>query len=1583
MECKELIHPFQNDPGVSQRQRVMDDLLSGSEKIDGRTLADLLDYFVQLSRHINYYDASLRVTDWQPFFRESLPFTITAILKYDKNKAEDKLAFYNTLFDKRPGKASLQLLFRYIYHAVIKPVNAWSLKLKNSGLPVELLLDKLIKDKLADPLKLFIIHLNAAVKWYDIKPISFKELMDNEAWNLEVTDIYANFDSNSFKAKGTSKRKRLIVLRNEMVQVLASFLDAIQMIEGTADLSMEQSIFPLKEELKEKHTPHLALLFSFLKLFQHLQGDLNTFTKKHLDFFYKEVLCLKAREASPDQAHIVFEIQNQLNKHLLEKGLLVKDGKDINKAEVLFSLDDEIVVNKAQVADKRTLFINNQIHGQYAYAEGVYMAPDAAKADGIDKEFKDDVPASWPTLGAQYSKYTDPENKFVKPYPNARLGFILASPVLLLNEGDREVTITLSCMLNDDYCGSTIADDSNRTDPCCEGNNNQLSGLKGAKNNRPDFFKARDLYGKVQTVLGQTFYVINRDLIAAALKKGISKSLKESLNDILIKRPVEGKERLCYCPVKEQLFEKTITEAEFNLLAAIPEEKKVLLEIFKPRKALNVLFSGEKEWISPAEVPGITLSSLTSGGAFKIFITAKLQPEQKAVTFYNAEALKEDFNTTMPVVKIELDDKIKLNQDVTASSREECCERKSKEGTQEVSLYHFFRNATISADKLTKIDVKVCGLKNFIVQNDESLQNVNGPVYPFGTRPSIIDFDVVNPSKPPLAKPNLVGPNFYIGSKEVFCKKWNEVNVNLNWKDKPFSFNEYYKGYALRKNYHDCISPANNKEIYGLNDCDFEINLALLERGSWTKEKLNPPHTNTAKNTITLDNNRRLFFSNPKSSFCVSKEAFDQTIKIIHNEVVPGNGPQFNLSQQFNVSKEPLENYRSDSREGFLRINLQGQDFLHKDYSYVLARQMMAFGRYPDLIDGAVYVQGGVPMVFDISIFFGNIGPKIIEVASNVLNSAITGILTELINILKAKIAASANPVLLNAIIGRCKTLLNDIVAIAGTNITTLFGGAFDVNTLSAANLNQVNTKVKDFVGDLFALLNTNLSGIENDLALVIRNKFDAILNTINTGGFFTNLFGEKKVVIPNEPWTPIIKSISIDYTATAGINDIDLIHLYPYQNTFKSEELELQPALFPTFCDEGSLYIGLKDLQPGSNLNMLFQLAEATADSESQRVDVQWYYLENNLWKLLRKGFEVLDDDTDGLTTSGIIKFALPANMTNENTILPKGLHWVKVAIPYNSKSVSETIGVFTQAIRATFTNEAVNDKLRLVQPLPAGSVAKLNEADSAIKKVSQPFDSFAGRMPEGEGHFYVRVSELLRHKGRAIQKFDYERLALEAFPQLFKVKCINHSFALDAHQYTNDMPMAPGYVLLAVIPDLNQLKAAQQFEPRVPVSILEDVQEYLKERTSPFVRLRVMNPRYEKVNFCLKVKLYQGKDESFYKEKLKQDLKEFLAPWAIGQYDKLTFGQCIYQSDMIGFLETRDYLDYIIELKMQHEEENADIRSSDHKRICPVSPRSVLIGGDIDVCIQQQDCERWGNEKEYPPCTNKAIPIENYCTD
>ena len=1538
MNCKTIIHPFQNDPGVSQSQRIMDDLLKSNASIDGRSTADLLEYFIKLSPHINFYDEDNSIKNWKPFFEKSLPFALTAIIKYDQRKVNDKLSQYNKLFTKKPTKQSLQLLLQYVYNNLILPVNKWEQQCKNSNLPLELLISKTIKDKLKGPVKQFIVVANAAVKWYCTAALNFDALLKNDVWDLDITDIYANYTSSSFKALGRTKKERLVALQQEINTTAIAFSSIIQMFSDAAALSMDQAFFPLKEELKKLHPPHLAILFSFLKLFRHLQDDMNGFTKKHLDFFYKNVLKLQAKDAVADKAHIVFEIQKQLDKYVLKKGLLLKDGKDNNKAEILFATNDEIVVNKTQIAERKTLFLNNKTQGDDIYVEGIYMAPYAEKADGVDKDFEDASTASWATVGNKYSKYIDPENKFIKPHPNARIGFVLASPVLLLNEGKREITITLECKIEDNYC-KDLTTEKPKIKPCCEeeekkeakvdesGKTETAPNSIDPKSSEPSIVNATNFVKDIADKLNETFYYINRESIAAAIKKGISKGTLDKLLKFLIKQQLPGEDKLCYCPVEEKLYEITIPAKTSGVQNGYEnmfstDERLLMADIIKPIKILNVAFSGADEWIYPKpdekkanEFLEIKMVPAVAGSTnVSITIKATISHDQKAITFYDAKKLKEDIGNELPVVKIELDDRIKLFKSVQGTAIESCCERKLTETNQAISLYHFFRNVIVLDS--SKIDVKVCGLKNFIVQNDESLQDVNAPVYPFGTRPDVIDFDIKTNTT--LLNPNLIGPNFYIGSKEVLNKKWGDFCINIEWKDLPTDFHDYYKAYLKRAG------------KFGLNKDNFLINLSVLQEGKWIRENAHAVPFATQSITIQgqIYNDRKLFADNSVLSVCTKdSQVISQTILLKNNF--------FSLIPAYKINKDKQTNYNVNTQNGFIKINLQNQDFCHKVYSYVLARQMMALGKLKNiprdpLEDSIYYDAAGDPIIFDTD----DIKTK--------LNSTST---------ISAKVEDDVN------------NIPNGIKSKAG-NV-----GSGNIAAATADDIRKIilpTPFIPTFIGK-------DLTGDVTKL----RIEIGEVLVTINNIDKF-------QAIIPNEPWTPIIKSISLDYTATATTEDIELIHLYPYAGTYKKEAIAPLPTtsqprtyLFPTFCDEGTLYIGLKDLQPGSNLNMLFQLAEATADSESEKEILQWYYLENNNWKILRKGFEVLDDNTDGLTTSGIVKFALPANMTNENTVLPKGLHWIKATIPQNRKTISETIAIFTQAIKATFTKAESNDTLRLNTPLTAGSLAKLEVADSSVKKTTQPFNSFGGRQAEAEGHFYVRVSELLRHKGRAIQKFDYERLVLEAFPQIFKVKCVTHSFALDAHKYINDIPLAPGYVLLAVIPDLNQLKAAQQFEPKVPVSILENIEEFLRMRTSPFARVKAMNPRYEKVHFCLKVKLYLGKDESFYKEQLQQDLKEFLAPWAVGVYDKLSFGQCINQSDIVQFLETLHYLDYIIELKMQHEDDEVNNKPIEQYSICPITPRSILIAGKIDICIVQQDCEKWNEIAK--PCENGPILFNN----
>jgi hypothetical protein len=1526
--CDCLLHPFQNDPGVSQQQRLMEELLGGKARIDARKTADLLDYFYRLSGNINYYDANLVVSDWAPFFEKSAPFALAALIKYNSSQVKEKFSLYKQIFEKKPTAAGLQLVQFFIFYSTVKKIGNWYLTIKGSGLPVERVFESIIKDKLRRPLLSLFTLNRLASRWFCVKQIDFLAFFEHNIWGLDSPQKFAadaGTEEESFIRNGACDQLKELYERT--IKLFPTLHEPIKILATAAELSLEESILPLKEDLQKKHLPHLGLLFAFLKLFEKLQGDLNSYTKKHLDFFYKQVLKLKPEKAVPDQVHIVFEIQKELDRYLLEKGLLVKDGKDINKEEILYSLNDEIVVNQAQVKDTRTLFLNNQTiidpvdpSINTTLIEGAYIATDATKADGVVKDFQTEI-KNFYTVGNKDSKYLLPGTKVFKPYQNARLGFILASPVLLLREGTRKVTISLQCRVDENVCDDQAALNHPASKRCCEEHAGVVQEVNAIY---PNFYKpTASFYNDLELALNSEYYYVSQELIAEAVKKGLSKDLADFLRGYLITSnnvSDPSKPRpYTYCPIEQVLFDTIVEASDFE--AGINITIDVVQEFFKKRKPFSLSFSGEKDWIEPGLLPssGFTITvDPANNRQFTFRIVTTLNPDKDPVTFYDKEKLKEDFDTTLPLVKIELDDKFKLFVKYILGENEEakkCCLRRDQDLANNefsFSLYHFFKNVKVihklGADPNdhndeTQITVEVCGLRNFIIQNGEALQDVNGPVYPFSALPTL-------------------GSNFYIGSKEVFFKQWEECWININWKDRPNNFEEYYPGYQNK------IPPE--IKITDFKNENFVVKKSVLNEGDWlagTTEQIFPAAGQDTYGTNTL---------------CAGGNAnYKVHLKLLRGDyanIKPVDKKRF---------QEILTSLNVNSRNGFVRLSLNNistgthVDFQHSNYSFILARQMMAFGKLPkrDIADGAVY--------------YDTVGLNIKVLSTN--------------DLLEEYKKAKPIAVSINKDVNNPPPLSNNPFGGVKDNAGTLAGdGGNPIASNEADNIRHI-LEDQDLPNQDFSLSDGAMQ-IED----IITKGFDKL-----------DSIADYAAIIPNEPWTPIISGMSIDYKATAVIKDIDLIHLYPFRNTFKHEEIELEPTLFPTFCDEGTLFLGLEKLVPGNNLNILFQLAEATADSESDPENVYWYYLDGNSWRPLRAGFEVLEDATENLTTSGIIKFALPENMTKDNTVMPAGLHWIKATIPKNSRSVSETTGIHAQAIKVIFTNRDANDKLRLDRPIEAGQIAKLNEADASVKKVSQPYESFGGQVPEEQRMFYIGVSELLRHKGRAIQKFDYERLVLDAFPAIFKAKCINHSFGLNAHLYKNDFPYAPGFVIMAVIPDLFKLKAGNTFEPKVPVSLLEKIDDYIRRRTSTFVKFRSMNPRYEKIHLSVKVKLVKGKDENYFKEKLVEDIREFLAPWAVGEYHKIAFGECIRRSDLVHFMESRDYIDFILQMNMRHEmQATYDLDAAgvpiQQTEICPKTPRSILIAGNVEVCIEKQACGNWEMDEK---CDHQKIKLINYC--
>ncbi|MEO0407817.1 MAG: baseplate J/gp47 family protein, partial [Cyanobacteria bacterium P01_A01_bin.135] len=419
-----------------------------------------------------------------------------------------------------------------------------------------------------------------------------------------------------------------------------------------------------------------------------------------------------------------------------------------------------------------------------------------------------------------------------------------------------------------------------------------------------------------------------------------------------------------------------------------------------------------------------------------------------------------------------------------------------------------------------------------------------------------------------------------------------------------------------------------------------------------------------------------------------------------------------------------------------------------------------------------------------------------------------------------------------------------------------------------------------------------------------------------------TNFFVElnETPILAEAPYTPVIRLLHLSYTAEAQQADCHLFWLHPFGGFEPWPSAEPLPLL-PQFAQEGELLIGVVNLDPPTALPLLFQVAEATADTELRRTEASeptWSYLRGNTWKSLSD--RISEDATQGLIRSGIVHLGIPEDISNAGTtILDPSLHWIKLSVPARSRTVCHIIGLHPQAARATFADGG-NDPDRLAEPLPAGTIAKLEKPQPAVKGIEQPYPSEGGRVQEAPPQFYTRVSERLRHKGRAVTIFDYERLVLENFPDIYKVRCLNHGQFDDQ---TNALfELAPGAVTLAVLPDLSQRPTLNDLQPKVNINRLQAIEDYLTTLASSWSTIKVVNPQYEPIQVTFEVKFRSPYDANFgfYRRELDRAIASFLTPWTLDQAADINFGGRIYRSSILNFVEEQDYVDYVTNFRMTH---------------------------------------------------------------
>lgn len=519
---------------------------------------------------------------------------------------------------------------------------------------------------------------------------------------------------------------------------------------------------------------------------------------------------------------------------------------------------------------------------------------------------------------------------------------------------------------------------------------------------------------------------------------------------------------------------------------------------------------------------------------------------------------------------------------------------------------------------------------------------------------------------------------------------------------------------------------------------------------------------------------------------------------------------------------------------------------------------------------------------------------------------------------------------------GQTTSATLDLMARDGNGITLLSPGAPPPSPLHTADsklfeMLSAGSIASRRLGQRFKMSRpiyqrTRVSPVRSGFITV--SLIDDLLHADYRRETIANALAQNKTVL-NEPYTPTVQSISLGYRAQSeevdfaandlasfSNPDLQFFHVGCFGQRREHAWLRQQcdpvfdkrVTLLPGYPDEGEFLIGLSGVAAGESVSLLMQVSEGSADPDLPTPELSWSVLGDNYWHTLTPQERALDTSNQ-LRASGIVSFALPHQTTTEHSWMPTGLVWLRASVAKNSAASCQLLSVSANAIEVSFA-EGGNDPAHLSSPLAAGRIARLKTAQAGVKSVSQPYASFGGSPLETDAMLTRRAAERLRHRDRCIAPWDYERMLLDAFPNVHKVKCIPHASA--------NSWLAPGHILLVVIPDLRNQNAVNPLKPRVDADTLSRMQEYAQQHTGSQVKIRVKNPDYQAVRLDFKVRFHPGYPFNYYRQELQKALLGALTPWVYDKTREIEFGGCIYRSVLLDFVEELPYVDFVTDFKM-----------------------------------------------------------------
>jgi hypothetical protein len=424
--------------GSSQDQRLLPALVDGYFKVDETRFEDLLFLAAELAGQLHYRDSNNRPDGtWRAFFDADEACILAAILatnaeRFSAGLPASLVAQQAMLAKLRDGEFDVMDLPALQIAAIL---DSWLTKLSRLSSVAAMQAHASIREQIDKALRLELRRLRLFLRQY---PKSNAE----QAFQA-FGPIWGFRDDRAAAAVQASSTITVQSAAQFLKTNFHFFYQALLLLQKEARDILAFSL------ARADHDPAIGLFFSFLNLFHKVQGKLNKFTNRHLHFYYQDVLKTERRKFQADSVWLLFSADTAGREVQIGKGTEFRAGLDENGVELLYAADNDLLVNDAAVVAMHTIYFmrdplsspENALVAEPKAAGAALQFATSAKLNRIVNA----VPKSGTAMENLpcYSLFGVPRNaKSESSFEIARLGFAVASGVLLLKNGQRNISLT-------------------------------------------------------------------------------------------------------------------------------------------------------------------------------------------------------------------------------------------------------------------------------------------------------------------------------------------------------------------------------------------------------------------------------------------------------------------------------------------------------------------------------------------------------------------------------------------------------------------------------------------------------------------------------------------------------------------------------------------------------------------------------------------------------------------------------------------------------------------------------------------------------------------------------------------------------------------------------------------------------------------------------------------------------------------------------------------------------------------------------------------------------------------------------------